>query len=226
MRTVQTTAAAVQIYRSGADVTRTGKAELEQGTNELEIRGLSYNAVIDTVKLFFPAGIGLADIHFRHGADKDDDTRESVTIREKITALQKQQEILEMQANLWRENAVFNKAGVPDVKEVEGYIEKLPERLGKLNEALDALIKERKKLEKALKEADKAENLPVITVVLEAPHTGTYDFEVHYHEPSASWMPVYEVHTDAEGPLQLKVRSRIYQHTEEDWKDVQVSLLT
>ena len=49
MQTVKTTAGAVQIYRSGADVTRTGRTELVKGVNELEIAGLSNNAVIDTV---------------------------------------------------------------------------------------------------------------------------------------------------------------------------------
>lgn len=222
---IQTKPASVQIYRSGADVVRTGTAELAQGTNELEIRGLSYNTVIDTVKLFFPAGIGLADIHFRHGAEEDEE-RESVKIREEIETLKKKAEILELQASLWKENGTFSGQNAPDLKEVENYIEKLPERLSALNETLAGIAKERKALEKKLKDADRAENLPRIMVVLEVPEGGTYPFEVRYHEQSANWAPVYEVHTDAEGPLQLKVRARIYQYTEEEWKDVQTTLLT
>ena len=226
MNTVKTRAGAVQIYRSGADVTRTGRVELEKGTNETEITGLSNNAVIDTVKLFFPAGVQLTDIRFRHGADTDDDDRESVKIREKITDLQKKTEVLELQAALWKENGSFSGTAKPDIAEVEHYIEKLPERLNGLYEEINTIKREIKVQQRALKEADRLENLPVITAVLEAPEAGAYDFEVQYHEQSASWEPVYEVHTDAEGPLTLKVRARLFQHTGEDWEAVKVSLLT
>ena len=226
MHTVKTTAGAVQIYRSGADVTRTGRTELVKGVNELEIAGLSNNAVIDTVKLFFPAGIQLADIRFRHGADEEDDDRESVRIRERIADLQKKTEVLELQAELWKENGSFSGTAKPDLAEVEHYIEKLPERLNGLYEEINSLKKEIKLQQRALKEADRLENLPMITAVLDAPESGTYDFEVQYHEQAASWEPVYEVHTDAEGPLTLKVRARLFQHTGEDWEAVKTSLLT
>ncbi len=119
MQRVKTTAGAVQIYRSGADVTRTGRTELTGGVNELEIMGLSNSAVIDTVKLFFPAGIQLADIRFRHGADEEDDDRESVKIRERIADLQKKTEVLELQAELWKENGSFSGTSKPDLTEVE-----------------------------------------------------------------------------------------------------------
>ncbi len=55
---------------------------------------------------------------------------------------------------------------------------------------------------------------------------GKYRFELKYFENRARWLPVYEVRADGEGPLEMKLRADIRQSTGEDWKGVELSLLT
>ena len=103
---------------------------------------------------------------------------------------------------------------------------RLPDRLNKLYETINDLNSRIRKLEKELSEAERLESLPVITAVLEVPTAGTYPFELQYHDAHAMWNFVYEIHTDAEGPVTMKSRARVSQNTDEDWENIPVSLLT
>ncbi len=226
MQTIQTTVSAVQVYRMGAEVTRKGNVMLAKGTNTVKIIGLSMSADLNTVKLFFPAGTGLSDIRFGQGPDEKAEERPGDPVRDEISALQKQKEVRELQITLWKENGQLQRNHNADLKEVEEYITRLPERIGTLNDEIRSIDKKIVKLEKDLKEAERLENLPYVTAVLEVPQEGNYPCEVRYHDHGAGWNPVYEIHTNAADPVQLKSRARITQDSDEEWKDVTVSLLT
>lgn len=226
MQTIQTTISAVQVYRRGAEITRKGSAVLEQGTNTIRILGLTGGSDMDTAKLFFPAGTALSDIRFSYETEDEPEDRPSAKITEDITALQRQKEIHELQISLWKSNGTFQGTGKPDLADVENYITRLPDRLNQLYEAINDLNSRIRKLEKDLKEAERLESRPVITAVLEVPAAGTYPFELQYHDAHAMWNFVYEIHTDAAGPVIMKSRARISQSTDEDWENIPVSLLT
>ena len=226
MQTIQTTISAVQVYRRGAEITRKGIAVLEQGANTIRILGLTGGSDMDTAKLFFPAGTVLSDIRFSYETEDEPEDRPSAKIMEDITALQRQKEIHELQISLWKSNGTFQGTGKPDLADVENYITRLPDRLNQLYEAINDLNSRIRKLEKDLKEAERLESRPVITAVLEVPAAGTYPFELQYHDAHAMWNFVYEIHTDAAGPVIMKSRARISQSTDEDWENIPVSLLT
>lgn len=226
MKTVKTTAVSAQVYRNGAEIIRKGTVKLEQGTNTVRILGLSDDADLDTASLFFPAGTGMTDIHFGDGENIDEEDSESSVLSGKIDDLKKKKEVKELQVSLWKENGVFKGSARPNLKEVEDYIIRLPERVNALNDEIADISRQMRKLEKELKEAKRRESQPYANVVLEAPQTAEYPFELHYHISNAGWMPVYEIHTDTESPVLMKSRARITQNTGEDWKDMTVSLLT
>ena len=46
----------VSIYRNGAEVVRTGKAELAAGSQSLQVLGLTGSALPDTARLFATGG--------------------------------------------------------------------------------------------------------------------------------------------------------------------------
>ncbi len=225
MNTVQTNVSAVRVFRAGAEITRSGRVTLEAGTNRIRIPGITFGAEADSIKLYFPEGISLSDLHFENGIT-DDDEKESLKIAERIEALNKQIEVKELQASLWKENGRFSAENEHKMQDVETYIEKLPERLNALHEGIQALNREIREAEKKKAEAERVENLMVITAELEAKETGTYPFNVVYQENTVSWDPVYEIHADGEGPVILKNRARIRQATGEVWENVKVSLLT
>ena len=224
MKTTTAEVTSVQIYRNGAEIIRSGKAELDQGTNSLQIQGITSKTDTNTVRLWFPKGISLSDMRFETPSDEEDTV--SDILREELTALQKQKEIREMQISLWSSSESFTARKEGTLQDIEAYIDKLPERLTSLYKECAELDKAIKKKEKELRKASSEETAPVIRVQVTAEKAGIYNFEVHGHEHGPFWKPVYEVHTDAENPLVLKMRAAIFQRTGKEWKDVQVSLLS
>lgn len=222
---IQTTITSVKIYRSGADIIRRGQTELLEGENLLKIGGLTRSADTDTARLFFPEGVRLLDLRFNFDAAAEED-KPSDAIQAKLDAIRKKIEIKQKQADLWEENGTFSGRSQQPIEEIEAYIQKLPERLEELYLEITGLEKEQKALEKELSEAARTESLPVIEAVVAAPAAGPCAFEVHAFEHQAGWKSVYEIHTDAKGPMNLRMRAQLYQNTDEDWENVSVSLLT
>ncbi|MCR5300786.1 MAG: mucoidy inhibitor MuiA family protein [Erysipelotrichaceae bacterium] len=223
MKGIQTKIKSVRIYRQGADIRRRGKAELAQGENQLLIDGATRNADFSTVRLYFTSPVRMADLRFVYPEDEE---KESAVIREKIEDLNKQIETYELQIELWKENGVFTNRQDLDPQQIENYIGELPQRLGALRKNISDANKSIKELEKQLNELQKTEANPLLSVRIYAEKDETAEFEYVYHDDAASWQPVNEIHADPDQPVVLKTRARIFQHTNEDWKDVAVSLLS
>ena len=221
---LQTQTKRVNVFRNGAEVTRTGSAQLQQGSQLLHVYGLSSTAQQQTVRLFSKEGVSCSDLRFE--IPQEEDREESRKIREEITLLQKQIESRQLQIALWQNNGDFSNRTTLNANEVQDYIEKLPERLEKLNEEILEVEKKIADLEKKLTEVQEKEELPVVIADVYVSEAGTYPFELRYHEDAAGWRPVYEIHSDAKEPLEIRMRARINQSTSEDWKDVAVSLYT
>ena len=223
---IQTRVTGVKIYRNGAETIRRGQAELKAGTNHLKIAGITQGTDTDTVRLFFPTGVTMSDIRFLNMLNYNPEEKESDRIKAEINALKQQIEVKELQKTLWQENGSFVSRQEQNLQDIESYISKLPERLTAIHQEIAALQKDITRLEKKLNDTVRTESCPVISVEVEAPADAVCDFEIRSHEDSALWQPVYEIHTDAEGPLTMRVRARILQNTGEEWDKVNVSLLT
>ncbi|MBQ6478639.1 MAG: mucoidy inhibitor MuiA family protein [Erysipelotrichaceae bacterium] len=224
MARLQTQSKSVNIFRNGAEVTRTGSVELKQGAQLLQVYGLSATAQQNTVRLFSKEGVSCSDLRFE--ILKEEDREESREIEKEIALLQKQIESRQLQITLWQNNGDFSSRTTLGANEVQEYIEKLPERLEKLNREILDLEKKIIDLEKKLTEVREKEELPIVMAEVYVDEAGTYPFELRYHEDAAGWYPVYEIHSNAKDPLEIRMRAKINQSTTEDWKDISVSLYT
>ena len=218
----------VQVYRQGAEITRKGTISLEEGRNRVRIAGLSENSDANSLKLFFPESVTGNNIHTINPAvDLQDEEKESDEITQKIEFLTKEIEILNEQQQLWKTNGNFQKLNSVDMKDMESYIEKLPDRVMEIFHKIAELGIEKEKLEKKLNKVLEQERKPIIEADFYAEKAGTYPFQMQYHDYAARWNPVYEVHTEGKGEdLEFRLRANIIQTTNEDWKDVQISLFT
>ena len=214
------------VFRRGAEVLRRGSAQLEEGAQTLMVYGLSAGASLDTARLFGREGVFCSDLRFVPQYDDDTEDPRTRELKDKIEALEKQIEVKELQIELWKANGDFSERTSQPVSEVQDYIEKLAGRLEALN---TEILAGRRELEKLHKELDKAADrsaAPVMVADVVAPKAGLYDFEIKYFENAASWNPVYDVHSDGESDLEIRMRAKICQNTAEDWKGTEISLLT
>ena len=214
-----------KVYRRGAELTRRGTAELTEGRQTLLIHGLSASSQTDTARILGQPGISCSDLRFVDLYDYGGQT-ESDAIREKINALELHISVRELQTQMWKDNGNFASRTSQPVAEVQEYIESLPGRLEGINRDILETKKKIKELEKEYNEASKKEGLPVLAAEVTAAAAGTYSFELRYFDSQPRWRPVYEVVTDGKGPFSMLMKASITQNTYEDWKGVELSLLT
>ena len=226
MADLYTKAVKASIFRRGAEVVRRGSAELVEGAQTVSVYGLSQSTNIDTARLFSQEGVFCSDLRFMPQYDEDTEDPKAKELREKIEELEKAIEVKELQAELWKNNGDFSARTSQPVSEVQDYIEKLAGRLEELNKEILKSRRELDELNKQLNKLSEQNESPVMVAEVVAPAAGRYDFELKYFENSASWSPVYEVHSDGESDLEVRMRAKIYQNTLEDWKGVETSLLT
>lgn len=66
----------------------------------------------------------------------------------------------------------------------------------------------------------------VVEVHIEAEAEASVDLEILYEMRNAGWEPVYDLREADDGTLELQYFAALQQHTDEDWKDVEVTLST
>ena len=213
------------VYRGGAEIVRRGAADLEAGTQTLYVHGISQSSQIDTARLFCQEGLSCSDLRFvdRFGGEEDPKVTE---LRERIAALEKHIEVRELQVKLWKDNGNFSSRDQQPAAEVQEYIEKLAERLESLNKDILDTKKKIEGLNKQIEELQKDGSQPVLAAEVTAEKAGRFTFELRYFENGAWWRPVYEIHSDGEAPLAMRMRANIRQNTYEDWEGIELSLLT
>ncbi len=226
MTDLYTTITKASIFRRGAELVRRGSAELEEGAQTLTVRGLSQSAGIDTARLFSQEGVFCSDLRFAPQFGEDEEDPRATELKDRIRELEKEIEVKELQRDLWKSNGNFSCRDGQPLSEVQEYIEKLPERLGGLNREILREQKELEELNRKLAKLSEQSASPVMVAEVVTPAAGTYAFELRYFENAAGWEPVYEVHSDGESDLEMRMRARIHQSTQEDWKGVETSLFT
>lgn len=222
MKVIQTVPFSVNLFRSEAEITRTATAELSRGTETLVIKGISTQANLNTARLYCGKGITMSNMRF----EVDSDETEVNEITGKLEALRQENAARELQKTLWETNGDFSSRTSISASEIESYILALPHRLKEIQEASFACAKEIEALEKKLEEASKRKTRPVMIAEITAEADGSYPLEVHYVENNAGWSPVYEIHTDGQGPLELLLRASMNQNSGEDWENIKVRLFT
>ena len=222
MKIIQTIPSSVNLFRSGAEITRTATAELSKGTETLMIKGISTRANLNTARLYCGKGITMSNMRF----ETDSDDTEVKEIEGKLEALRQENAARELQKSLWETNGDFSSRTSVSASEIESYISALPQRLKEIQEASFVCTKEIGELEKKLEEANQRKTRPVMIAEISAEADGSYPLEVHYVENGAGWAPVYEIHTDGQGPLELLLRASMNQKSGEDWKNIKVRLFT
>ena len=214
------------VFRRGAELVRRGSAQLEEGAQTVYVYGLSPSTSTDTARLFSQEGVLCSDLRFKPQYDDETEDPKAKALREKIEELEKQIEVKELQADLWKSNGDFSARTSQPVSEVQDYIEKLSGRLEALNKEILKGRRELEELNKQLEKLSEQSAAPVMEAEVVAPAAGRYDFELKYFENSASWNPVYEIHSDGETDPEMRMRAKIHQNTLEDWKGVELSLFT
>jgi hypothetical protein len=239
---VNTTISAVKVFLSGAEVTRTGKADLPKGTATLVFAGLSEEVDPSNIQV---SGTGTFTIlgvqHRLNHLEEKQDRAEVVDLRAKIKAMEadiaKEQSLLGVldkeDARLAKNDVIAGDAGLSleQLRSINDYLQARQEalalgrlarqaRLAQLNEDLGKL-----KLQLAQVQGKRTRPTSEVVVEVSANAAITATLTLKYMVSSAGWSPTYDIRVaDITKPMQLTYKAQVYQSTGEDWDKVQLAL--
>ena len=216
----------VQVYRNSASVIRTGEVELKAGRNIIYVGGMTLTSKQEDFVLSFPENVKATNIQIIKIDDIDDfGERESEKIQKKIDEIDYQIETSKLLIDLRKTNGDFSKRTDVSVEAQEQYMVALPARLLELHKQIGDLEEEREKLVEDQEDAVKEENKPLIMAEIFSETDGKIPFTLRYQETTGKWKPKYEVrYKSNEEPLEVSMKAQITQNSDEDWKQVKVTL--
>ncbi len=234
----------VCVFTSGARVTSEGEIQLQKGTQEIQIDGIS--AYADENSLTFRCNTEFSLLSLRLKQKNGEETAPGPesratedTIRMlklKLNRIQNQQTALQEELGMLKANqkisgnagiqtaelekaATFFRARVEDILnrqyEADQQKNRLQDRLNIVQEKLNALESE--------------QNLGSMTAVilLKSAQTGKATFQLSYSCGNAGWTPLYDIQAASNSEkISFMARASVWQNTGLSWNDVKMSLST
>jgi len=236
----------VTMFRSGAELTHTARAQLVSGTNEVAIDGLSSTADPNSITISCSNGVTVMGF---------DLSKDYVTVKEQSAAVKKMKDSVDiytleidklaaqqttddnlqkiMLANMT--NLTNDKAAptVVDYSKMIDYyrsksLEISAEQIG-LKKDIDKRQQRVKALNSQIAQEQGQTGRPVgkLALRLASPMPGPCDIAVTYFTNFAFWTPLYDIQASGpDKPLKLTQKARLTQSTGIDWVKAQVTLST
>ncbi len=233
------------IYRVGAELVHTAKANLPQGSAELVIDGISNRVDVNSIQIGTEGKVTILSVAFSTEYLKPaikpvsvrrlEDSLEQVyrelsriqvqlkTSRELLELLKANKQIGGTQTGL----SIAELIKMMDyyklkTLELENELSNFREKENKLQETIG-------RIKMQINEEEQKNNQSSGKIVLQvmSPLAGSYNFTVSYITPAAFWNPSYDIRVESiSKPLNVMYKAKLVQTTGIDWKNVKLSLAT
>ncbi len=235
----------VTVFLRGAQVTRTAHLKLHPGTHEIKLTGLSANIRPGSIQVAGSPHYTILSVSHRTNSlneIKNSDRINRLNARVKSLALLKKQRqairsvyegeraLLEanqsikgtgaaMDVDDLMEMAHFYRKRMKEIEykllEIKTDIKKADQETDRLKQQLNALNNNRKK------------HTGEIMIRLASVLNGSADLEVRFMVRDAGWEPLYDIRTEnMQLSVELTYKSKVWQNTGYDWKNVSLKLST
>ena len=236
---------AVTVFRSGAEMKHSAKAVLEKGNNDLIIENISSALDISSVQIKTSDAVTVMGVEFNTDFLKEDtksprmkilvDSIENLDAEldklkltesidaDLLTVLKANKEIKGQQTGL----SVAELGKMMDYYKIKS--SELQTELATLKARQEKVLKMISRLKEQVGEEEKknVRKGGKLMLQLNCAIAGNYDFEITYITANAYWNAFYDLKANhVSEPLKLIYRSKIYQTTGIDWKQVKLSLST
>ena len=245
INTVGSSIKSVTVYRNGAELVHTAKANLKQGSNELSIEGISNSIDINSLQINCPSAITILGVEFSNqyllsevtspAVKKIMDSVETVraelekinislaTTEDLMAVLKSNREIKGSQTGL----SVTELVKLMDYYKIKST--EMQNELSALRVRKERRTQQLNKLEQQLQEEQKKNTRSAGRVILQlsAALPGENEFTISYLTANAYWTPYYDVKVESiNSPIKITYKAKISQTTGIDWKKVKMSLST
>lgn len=235
----------VTVFLSGAQVSASAKVSLVEGNNTLLFSDLSPNIQPNSIQVKGLNRVSVNTIQFDITYLKEQAIAEDLqelkdklaNIKDKIAAKQSAISALETEESLLMQNKTIasteTNTSLVKLKEYAAYYRERSEQiynaLYQTKKQRDELQQELNKIQQEINqlEGQNRTSRGEIKLVLNSEINQSTMLEIDYIVQDAGWYPSYELRAESvNSPINLLYQATIFQHTGDDWKDVEVMLST
>lgn len=233
---------AAHVFLQGAQITRTAKTTLPEGTSTLVFTGLAQGLDPRSIQLsgkgnFIILGIG----HRTNYLSESPKKKELDVLTGRMKKLDKDLALEKAMQEVWaneeqlllKNSAVGGQQNGVTVAQLTGVNDYIRERLRtvKVNwlgqqEKIAGLQEDKDKLQKQINALQGVASRPTGEVVVDIQATAAMpaSFTLSYFVPQAGWVPAYDLRTRGAGhPMQLAMKAQVTNNSGEDWEQVAMS---
>lgn len=241
----ETKISAATVYLSGAELVRNHKISVKKGRTELVFKNLSPKINTKSIRVTTSSGVEILSItskinyltkikvqpRIRQLNDSLAIVADKIQLLEdKKNAYQTEKEMLLQNTAIGGEN---NGVNITDLKEASDFyrtrITEINTELSKFQKETAELTKTSARLKRELDELN-AKNQYMRTevkILVESQTATTTDLELKYIVNGAGWSPSYDIRAeDTDKPVQLVYRAKVFNNTDIDWENLQMTLST
>jgi len=236
----------VTVYQQKAKITRTAQATIPAGASDILLKDLSSKIDGQSLQVTLNNGVKLLSATYQidHLSDPKksavienlEDSLELVQfeldwVNRQIEVYQSEEKLMDM--NSQKVGTETKGLSAQDLKEVMTFYRKqlmeikkerlkLDRERGKLQNSATRL---QKQLQQVLSEKTKAIGEVLLKVISKTPTTAKIEFS--YIVQDAGWKPIYDIRAASiEEPVTLSYKANIFQHTGQDWNNVDLTVST
>lgn len=235
----------VTVYLSGAQITRTTKCTLPEGSSELVFTGLSHKIDESSIQISGLSTVSILsiayDINFLEKSQSSPQLKEwqgqLKNLEHKITLLKnviygldEEEKVITTNRMVSTDNQALS---LEKVKEISQYYRErltaIKNEIFETNLKINGLKKEVKSLQLQMAEVNSApeKEQGEITIKFDAPTTTSLSLTLKYLVNDAGWVPNYDIKSTAlNAPLRLAYKANVYQNTGQDWNQANIILST
>lgn len=243
--TVKSNIKEVNVYLTGAQITRKSNVNIKKGTNIYVLKELSPNLLPTTIQVsgkgaFTIIGVDYRDNYLNELPVTPKIKRMQDSIRTYQTWIENKNQMLDVYTSekkliLLNNNIKGNNNNLnPDdlVKLADVYRTRLKDLNFKMLEIKRKNIKYNKRIfvlnqQLTEKRNNYKRNSKEILVTISAKEATTGKLDVSYQVNNAGWIPSYDIRsTNKENGIEITYKGKVYQNTGNDWKNVKITLST
>ncbi len=242
---VNTEIKAVTVFLNGAQITRSGKVDLVNGTNEIVLTGLSRKIDANSIQVKGNNDFTIVSVKHRMNYLTESEMPEIVKVLKdslKIAGkarkinLSKQKVLIEERNTIYaNKNVGGSKTGV-NVEAVMDLVDFYDIRLKEIELSLLNLKKSLREIKKKENQIRKQYDIerkgaeqPTSEIVVNISATGKIKSEItaNYMIYGAGWIPYYDIRSnEVNGPIEIISKANVYQNSGNDWNKVHLTLST
>ena len=242
-RKVETTAEKVMLFIDGAQVTRTKQVELPAGNSSLIFTGLSPYLDARSMQVSAKGKLTITNVNLQYNfLDSVAVSRQQEHLQQTLRKVEKQQEerksalaLVKAEQEILKNNCKLgnnsNTLSMATIREATAYFaEQMKELTAKELATRNQLEELSGQYQQLLLELRQAKGKDMkrtgeILVGIHTPAACTATFTLSYYVKNAGWFPSYDIRSESlTEPLSIVYKANIFQHTGEEWKNIDLSL--